>query len=605
MLTDRVRRVRGRAIWIPVFLLTAAALSPAQDGAAIFQSVCSACHRDGSPTQAPLPDVLRRMPAGAILTALESGKMQAIGMSLSPAERAAVAKYLGTAGGDVIPQSAFCSAKAPLAKSAPSWNAWGIDATNTRFQSAESAGLTAATVPKLKLKWAFGFPGVTTAFGSPTVYGGRVFVGSADGTVYSLDAKTGCIDWTYKASEGVRAAVVISDDGQTAYFGDLHANMHAVDAATGAEKWQVHLDDHPLAVITGTPKLYAGHLYVPISAGEEEVAAGDPSYKCCTLRGSMVAVNAADGKQLWKTYTIPEAPKRLGKTAVGTEMWGPSGAALWSSPTIDAQKGMLYIGTGANFSDPPTRNSDAILAFDMQTGRIAWSRQLLANDVYNFGCLTEKKENCPKKHGVNQDIGVPPILKTLGGGHRIMVVGQKNGVVYGLDPDKDGKVVWQTRVSEGGPQGGLIWGSAADDKYAYYSISDWDPGKPEAGGGVVALDIATGKVAWTTPPPKPACLAVKGCSAGQPGAVAAIPGVVFAPSLDGHLRAYATATGKIIWDFDTLQDFQTVDGIKARGGSMNGTGPVVAGGMVYSNSGYSRNPVMPGNVFLAFSVDGN
>ena len=444
----------------------------------------------------------------------------------------------------------------------------------------------------------------STTFGSPTVFGGRVFVGSADGTVYSLDARSGCIRWIYKAGEGVRTGIVISTDGQTAYFGDLHGYVHAVSVFTGEPLWKSHLEEHPLVAITGTPRLEGARLYVPVSGGEEEVAAGNPAYRCCTLRGSMVALDAKDGKQIWKSYTIPEAPKLIGKTAAGTEVWGPSGASLWSTPTLDAQRGLLYIGTGVNYADPLTKTSDAVLAFDTRSGRIVWSRQLLTGDIFNFGCFTEKKENCPKKPGVNQDVGVPPILKSLGGGRRILVVGQKNGVVYGLDPDKQGKLLWQTSVSKGGPQGGLIWGSAADEKFAYYSISDWDPGKPEAGGGVVALEIATGKIAWSTPPPKPACLAVKGCSAGQPGAVAAIPGAVFATSLDGHLRAYDASNGRIIWDFDTLQDFQTVNGIKAHGGSMNGTGPVVAGGMVYSNSGYSRNPVMPGNVFLAFSVDG-
>lgn len=595
-----------KAIFIQAFLfLLASCAVQAQDGEQVFQKVCSACHRDGSPTQAPLPDVLRRMPVETIVTALESGKMRTIGETLSPAERAAVAKYLGTEGGEVIPQSAYCRSGAHLSKGGPSWTAWGVDRTNTRFQSAEAAGLSADTVPKLKLKWAFGFPGVTTAFGSPTVYGGRVFVGSADGTLYSLDSTSGCIYWTYKASEGVRTAITIGSDGETAYFGDLHAWVHALNADTGAELWKTHLDEHPLAVITGTPKLESGRLYVPVSAGEEEVAAGNPKYKCCTLRGSMVALDAKDGKQLWKTYIIPEAPKLLGETPAGTEVWGPNGASPWSTPTVDLQKGLLYTGTGVNFTNPPTKNSDSIVAFDMKAGRIAWSHQFLAGDVYNFGCLTEKKENCPPKKGINQDIGVPPILKTLGEGRRILVFGQKNGMVYGIDPDKEGKIIWQTRVGKGGLQGGLIWGSAADDKLVYYSISDWDPAMPEAGGGVVALDIATGKVAWSTPAPKPACLGIKGCSAGQPGAVAAIPGVVFATSLDGHLRAYETGKGQIIWDFDTLKDFQTVNGVKAHGGSMNGTGPVIAGGMLYSNSGYSRNPVMPGNVFLAFSVDGN
>ncbi len=592
-------------IWrVSLFVLAACCASWAQDGAALFASNCTSCHSANSGTGAPLPESLRQMPAQRILEALETGKMQAMGASLAPAERAAIAKYLGTEGVESIPRSAYCAAPAPLENGAPSWNGWGIDPSNTRFQPAQAAGLTAESVPKLKLKWAFGFPGVTTAFGSPTVFGGRVFVGSADGTVYSLDARSGCIRWIYKAGEGVRTGILISTDEQTAYFGDLHGYMHAVSVFTGEPLWKSHVEEHPLVAITGTPRLEGARLYVPVSGGEEEVAAGNPSYKCCTLRGSMVALDAKDGKQIWKSYTIPEAPKLIGKTAAGTEVWGPSGASLWSTPTLDAQRGLLYIGTGVNYADPLTKTSDAVLAFDIKSGRIVWSRQLLAGDIFNFGCFTEKKENCPKKPGVNQDVGVPPILKSLGGGRRILLVGQKNGVVYGLDPDKQGRVIWQTSVSKGGPQGGLIWGSAADDKFVYYSISDWDPGKPESGGGVLALEIATGKIAWSTPPPKPACLAVKGCSAGQPGAVAAIPGAVFATSLDGHLRAYDASSGKIIWDFDTLQDFQTVNGIKARGGSMNGTGPVVAGGMVYSNSGYSRNPVMPGNVFLAFSVEG-
>lgn len=576
----------------------------AQEGTEVFNKLCVNCHKEGSPTQAPLPDVLRKMPWQTILSALEEGKMKTIAAGLSDAQRLAVAKFLGTEGVQGMPQTAYCSMPAPLVKNAPSWTSYGIDPANSRYQSAEAAGLTPDTVPKLRLKWAFGFPGVTTSFGTPTVYGGRVMTGSADGNVYSLDAKTGCIRWIFKASEGVRAGLTISPDGDTTYLADLHAFVYAVKTETGELIWKTHVDDHPLAVVTGTPKLVEGTLYVPVSGGEEEVAAGNPMYKCCTLRGSMVALNAKDGSQIWKTYTIPEAPKLLGHTSIGTEMWGPSGATPWSTPTVDLEKSRLYVGTGVNFREPATKSSDALVAFDMKTGKIDWSHQYLANDVYNFGCLVEQKSNCPKKLGVNQDIGVSPILKPLGKG-RILMFGQKNGLVYGVDPDKNGKILWQTRVSDGGLQGGLIWGSAADDKNVYYSISGWDPMHPEAGGGVVALEIATGKIVWETPAPKPACLGTQGCSAGQPGAVALIPGVVFATSLDGHLRAYSTTDGKIIWDYNTARDFDTVNGVKARGGSMNGTGPVVAGGILYSNSGYSRNPVMPGNVFLAFSVDGN
>jgi polyvinyl alcohol dehydrogenase (cytochrome) len=598
----------GRLALVAALLLcvgaaTAVAQEPA-DGAKVFNGLCVNCHKDGSPTQAPLPEVLRKMPADTILAALTDGKMKAIASRLTDGERLAVAKFLGTASTGEMPQTAYCSSPMSLMKNAPSWTAFGIDLTNSRYQSAEAAGLTADTVPRLKLKWAFGFPGVTTSFGTPTVYGGRVMMGSADGNVYALDAKSGCIRWRFKASEGVRAGMSVSPDGGTLYLADLHAYVYALQTETGELLWKQHLDDHPLAIITGAPRLVDGKLYVPISAGEEEVNAGDPMYKCCTLRGSMVSLDAKDGKILWKTYTIPEEPKLIGHTSNGTEMWSPNGSSPWSTPTVDTKKSLLYTGTGVNFREPSTKYSDSIVAFDMKTGKIAWGHQYLANDVFNFGCLVPDKANCPPKPGINQDIGVSPILKPLGKG-RILVFGQKNGLVYGVDPDKQGKIIWQTRVSKGGLQGGLIWGSAADDKNAYYSISDWDPMHPEAGGGVVAVEIATGKIVWQTPAPKPDCLGTKGCSAGQPGAVALIPGVVFATSLDGHLRGYSTTDGKIIWDFNTLKDFDTVNGVKARGGSMNGTGPVVAGGMLYSNSGYSRNPVMPGNVFLAFSVDGN
>jgi len=595
----------GAALFLSLFFAVFGGAARAQEGEAVFNKLCVNCHKDGSPTQAPLPDVLRKMSSENILDALENGKMKAIAQRLSAADRMAVAKFLGTATSETIPQSAYCSSPGPVMANAPGWMGGGIDLINSRYQTAENAGLTAATVPNLKLKWAFGFPGATTAFGIPSIFGGRVLIGSQHGQVFSLDAKTGCIRWMYQATEGVRTGFVMSADNKTVYFGDQHAIVHALDFESGKELWETKIDDHPLAIVTGTPKLVDGRLYVPLSGGEEEVNAGNPDYKCCTLRGAMVALNAADGKQIWKTFTV-DAPKLLGKTAKGTEIWGPNGASLWTSPTVDTAKGLLYIGTGVNYTGPNTKYSDALLAFDMKTGKIVWSNQLLANDVYNFGCLAEKPElqtNCPKNKGYNMDIGVSPILRSLGGGKRILLVGMKNGLVFGIDPDKKGKILWQTRVSPGGLQGGLIWGSAADEKSVYYSISDWVPPQPENGGGVVSIDIATGKVNWRTPAPKPACLAIKGCSAGQPGAVALISGVVFATSLDGHLRAYSTTDGKIIWDYDTLRDFDTVNGIKAHGGSMNGTGPSVAGGMVFSNSGYSRNPVMPGNVFLAFGVE--
>jgi polyvinyl alcohol dehydrogenase (cytochrome) len=535
-----------------------------------------------------------------ILAALETGKMRSQGSLLTPAERSLVANYLGKGeSAQTIPASASCREKTSAANEAPAWNGWGADAANSRFQKAVS-GLTRDSVPKLKVKWAFGYPGVTTAFGAPAVSGGRVFVGSADGAVYALNAQSGCVYWIYRAAEGVRTAVLISNDGRAAYFGDLQGNMYGVNANTGVLLWKTRVDDHLYAEITGTPKLEAGRLYVPVSGGAEQVAAANPAFECCKFRGSLAALDAASGKLLWKTYTIADAAK----AAPGTHVWGPSGAALWSSPTIDLQRKVVYAGSGVNYSDPPTNTSDAVLAFDMETGRLLWSRQLLPADVFNFGCTTEKRDNCPAKPGQDADIGAPPILRSLGGGKRVLIVGAKSGMVYGLDPDHDGKILWENRLASGGPQGGIMWGAAAEDNVAYFAVSDWNPGKPEAGGGMVAIDIATGKKLWSAPAAKPACLGTPGCSAAQPAPVTLIPGLVFAGSLDGHLRAYDARTGATIWDFDTAREFPTVNGIKAHGGSMNGSGPAVSGGMVFANSGYSRLPVMPGNVLLAFSVDG-
>lgn len=574
-----------------------------RDGATVFNTVCSMCHKEGSASNAPLPDVLRTMPVASIQAALDTGKMKAIAAGLSPAERTAVAKYLGVAGVESIPQSAHCSSNSPLVANAPSWNGWGIDPTNSRYQNAQAAGLSAADVPKLKLKWAFGYPGVTTAFGTPTLYGGRVFIGSADGNVFSLDAQTGCIHWTYKATEGVRTGPVISSDGKVAYLADLHAWVHAVNPETGKLLWKTHAETNPDASIAGTPKLDGDRLIVPISGGEESVAAANPKFPCCKMRGAVVVLDAKTGKQIWKSYTISEPAKMTGKTSAGVETWGPSGSSAWTSPTIDSKLHAIYIGTGVNFSQPVTPTSGAIMAFDEMTGRALWTTQLDPADAFNFGCTTDQKPNCPSMPGKDLDVGSSPMLKDIGGGKRILVVAAKSGVTYGLDPDQGGRIVWKTVVNNGGTEGGVIWGGSSDAKNAYFALSDWNPAKPEEGGGVVALDIATGKKVWSAPPVKPACIAVKGCSAAQPGPTSVIDGAVFAGSDDGHMRAYSTTDGHILWDFDTNKDFQTVNSVKAHGGSIDGTGATIAGGMVYTNAGYSRIPVMPGNVFLAFSAN--
>jgi polyvinyl alcohol dehydrogenase (cytochrome) len=443
---------------------------------------------------------------------------------------------------------------------------------------------------------------VTTAFGTPTVFDGRVFVGAADGTVYSLNAGTGCIYWTYAAVSGVRTSPVIGNG--SVYVGDLRGNMYALNAATGALLWKTRADEHPLAVITGSPKLDSGRLYVPVSGRDESIAATNPAYECCTFRGSVVALDAATGARIWRAYAVPDVPKVTGQNKVGARTWGPSGAAVWSSPTLDLQEKVIYAGTGVNYSNPPTETSDAIVAFDMDSGRLLWSRQFTKADSYNFACVGQDKTNCPRDPIIDADLGNSGILRSLGGGKRILIASDKSGMVYGLDPDREGTILWKQKIASGGLNGGFMWGGASDDQgIAYIGISDFTAGKPEVGGGLVALKLATGEKLWMTPAPKPNCLAIAGCSAAQPAPVTVIPGVAFLGSWDGHIRAYETKTGTIIWDFDTVQDFQAVNGVKTRGGSINSMGPTVAGGMLYITAGYSGTS-LPGNALLAFSVDG-
>jgi polyvinyl alcohol dehydrogenase (cytochrome) len=308
------------------------------------------------------------MSRGSILLALESGRMKAQGSQLTADERAVLAQFLGAPDNALSgPTLSSCATKTFSIAGDPSWNGWGVDLTNSRFQPTGSAGLGRAEVPRLKLKWAFGFPGASATYGQPTLAGGRLFVGSEDGTVYSLDAQTGCTYWSYKAETTVKTAVSVDSIGHAVFFGDTNGNVYAVLAESGSLLWKVHVESHPAARITGSPVLVGDRLYVPVSSGEEG-AAMDPKYPCCSFRGSVVALDARSGKIAWKAYTIPQSAKPTGQhNSAGTKLWGPSGAAVWSSPTVDLKAQAIYVATGNSYSEPDSKYSDAVLAFDMNS----------------------------------------------------------------------------------------------------------------------------------------------------------------------------------------------------------------------------------------------
>jgi polyvinyl alcohol dehydrogenase (cytochrome) len=590
------------------------------------------CHDAGVP-RAANREALSRLSPDAIRQALTSGSMSTQGAGLAATQVDALARLLGRAAPTAASRSAdnVCPANTPFADpfDRPRWNGWGANLAQHRFQPAEMAQLPPNQVPKLKLKWAFGFPGVNRAFAQPAVVGGRLFVGSASGLVYSLSADTGCQYWAFKATAPVRTAISVGPGNISgsrrwiAYFGDQLANVYAVDALSGELLWKRLADDYRGATMTGAPTLADGALYVATSSAEEVLGASG-KYECCRFRGSVSALDAATGEVRWRSFTIPEEPKPVRKNKLGVQLWGPSGAGVWSSPAVDLERGVVYVTTGDSYSDPAASTSDAFIAFDAKTGKLLWSRQTTAGDAFTVDCgLPEpQRTNCPQTPGPDVDFGSSPMLLNLSNGRRALVAGQKSGIVHGIDPDRGGQVLWQTPVGKGGALGGIQWGTAFDGSRVYVALSDVQPEpappgaagaqpsvfgmpfrlNPKVGGGLFALNPETGKIVWNTP--HPGCGDRPGCSPAQSAAVTAIPGVVFSGGLDGHLRAYASDDGAIMWDVDTVRAFETVNGVPANGGSLDGPGPVVVGGMVFVNSGYGFIGGMPGNVLLAFSVDG-
>jgi polyvinyl alcohol dehydrogenase (cytochrome) len=637
---SRVTRLAAAALLIGCFS-TAQAAAPAQEaapqpgqtglGEATFQRICAACHTTlvsrASPTNDHAPDpmiaralpreLLRQLGPETVLAALTSGKMKAQGSTLTDAERRAVSEYAtGVRFGAAAYGSArtekpnLCKAPTSVAQFATTsaWNGWGNGPANPRFQASAAGGLTAADLPKLKLKWAFGYTNTATLRAQPAVFGHRVFAATDSGEIYALDAKTGCTYWTHMAAASVGTAPSVGPyktadgkSGYAVYVGDKSANVYALDADSGTLLWKRKVDDHRVAGITGAPILYDGRLFVPVQGVGEESVGSTNNYPCCTFRGSIVALNGSTGDVIWKTYTVGE-PMPRGKTSSGVQLFGPSGGAIWSAPTIDVKRGLLYAGTGNGYSEPSQPGTDAIIAMEIKTGAVRWMKQLQGSDNWAMGCAPKNPNNpaCPPELGPDYDFSASPAL-VHAEGRDLLIAAQKAGLVYAIDPDKKGELVWQHRFGKGSGLGGQ-WGVAVDGQRFFIGTADLLTATP---GGMHAISIADGKSIWDKPPQPKLCLKNPGqsCSSGQGSAPTAIPGAVLSAGLDGGLRAYSTEDGSILWTFDTNEDFKTVNGVAARGGGMDHGGAVVVDGMLYLNSGYGGFVGHPGNVLLAFGLN--
>ena len=575
----------------------------------IYQQKCAGCHTDAGielqGRQVPNTATLKSMPAEKVYEAMAFGKMKSQSEGISDRDMRGIAeqvtgKKMGGSGDTLIASMKNnCSANPPLGdiKKGASWNGWSPTPNNARFQTAAAAGLTAEKVPNLKLKWAFGLPVGATSSSQPTVVAGRVFVGSDNGTIYSLDAKTGCAYWSFKTKgPGRYAPIVAPITGHPGvkygvFFALNNRTVYAIDAQTGKLLWETQIQgQHGLS---GSSAFHEGRLYVPLT-GTDVIGGFNPKAECCKSRGAVAALDANTGKLIWKTEVIQEPLVQHGKNSLGTAVWGPSGAGVWNTPTIDAKRGVLYVGTGNSYGPIASATSDSIMAIRLKDGAIQWHHQEFKNDAFMLGCPDKGPPGqiCPETIGEDWDFGGASVIQQpLGGGKEILVAAGKGGVAIGLDPDQKGKLVWRTKLYDKTPptaDGLVMFGGTADGKRVYWPLQ-------QEGGGLKALDLATGKIEWDAP--------IKADKRGQISAATGIPGVVFTGGWDGILRA-VDMNGKVIWSYNTRQRYESVNGVIAIGGSLGSPGPTVANGMVFVASGYTgfQNGT-PGNVILAFAAE--
>jgi len=591
-------------------------------GKQLFADNCSRCHERGVPG-APIKSLLSKMSPTALYSVLTKGPMVIQASRLSDRERREIVRYLTGHYPDTR-QRPLLMCRRPTTwidrDAVPVGSGWGIDAENTRSIPAERTGLVAGDLGRLKLQWSFVFPDSIGARSQPTIAGNGLFVGSQSGALYAMDARRGCVHWTFQALGEIRGSVVYGRErsetrgksrSPTLFFGDGFANVYAVDAATGAQLWRTKIDDHPVARIVGTPVLAGGRLYVPVGSWGEEIAAGSPDFVCCTFRGSLVALDDATGAIIWKRYTIPTAPVEQYRNVAGNPQFGPSGASIWSSLTFDKGRGLIYFGTGDNFSNPADGNSDAIFAVDAASGEVRWKTQVTAGDAYNDGCLGGLHgPTCPKQNGADLDFTAPPILFRQKHGKDILLAGQKSGDTYALDPDT-GSLIWHTRLSKDPNlwSGGIWFGMVAQGGRLFIPAASTPViTSPAAAGasfdemflsspvnGLNALDPITGDVLWSTPAGEHCKKAV--CTSIMMAPIA-IPGAVLAGSLDGYIHAFDDQSGEVLWSFNTAQEFKSLNGVRGSGGAIMGAGAVMVGnGMLYVTSSNRSSSA----VLLAFS----
>ena len=588
-------------------------------GSAVYQQNCAICHGGGN-ARAPRISILQAMNADDIRYALSEGLMVEQGSALSAQDRAAVIEYLAAAEvtHDAWIAEIMCTVdRRRVDLSGPvAMRTAGVEITAPRMISAEAAGLSKGDMEDLELAWALAFPGVTRLRAAPVIVGSTVFYSAVNTRkLLALDAETGCIKWVYDSPTPLRSSVSIAELGdtgrQTLFFGDARGQVHAVDAQTGAPVWVVSgRAREGSGNISGSVVVHDGKVIVPISASG--VGAGaNPSFECCVGHGAVTALDAATGERLWSYETMEDAQYTGKVSSAGVALRGPSGAPIWSTPSIDAARGRVYVTTGENTSLPATATSDAIIALDLETGEELWVFQATPNDVWNMACGRRNGPNCPSaEESIRRDwdFGGSAILVELPDGRELLLAGQKSGHLWALDPE-DGNVVWAQRRGRGGALGGNHWGIAIDGERVFLTISD--PGGGDRQPGIYTFDIATGTPLWEHRL-SPDCSGdrrerVPGCNNryGLSATPLVVDGAVVTAGLDGRLHIFDGVDGRVLFQFDTARPYETINGIEGAGGSVDSHSISAGAGMIFIGSGYGSFSQPPGNVLLGFRPRGN
>lgn len=599
----------------------------AAEGRVLYQQHCDSCHSLPD-IKAPQLGTLQRMPFTRLARSLEFGVMVQQAAHLSGDERYAIAKYLSTGQADTRDQwieERSCSSKGALTVESGFEDNWGFGAGNRRSIDA-GASISAANVADLALKWSLAIPGATEMRSQPVAANGILFLGTANGNVLAIDQDSGCIHWRFAADSSIRSSLNLdttSDGKATLFFADDLGTVYAITANRGLLRWKTSLRWFPVSIISGSLAFHEDRLFVPISSFETALAGSD-AYPCCRSHGGVVALDATNGQTIWDYHTTSQA-MAISETSAGTDVWGPSGAAVWTTPTVDVRRGRIYIGTAQNMSPPATKTSDAVIALDIDTGKRVWLFQALAGDIWNVACHLGGA-NCPEKPGPDFDFGGAITLTQNARGKDVIVAGQKSGQVYALDPDNKGAVLWRQRLSMGTSNGGIHWGVATNGETVWATVAD--PPRRREGyvprPGVYALGLSDGKLRWSLPVergcdfdpantprvglaqmletgpanPWPDCSFYYGHSAAPLHA----NGVLYAGALDGKLRILDAESGKVLRIIDTKRSYAADNGIEGHGGAIDLSGVVVDGRRLFVYSGYGMFGQMPGNVLLAYEL---